>query len=275
MKPKLKTLFAFLFAFALTQNAFAQFGYEDVVYLKNGSVIHGIIIEQIPNVSIKIQTKNRDIFVFKMEEIEKITKEQKAERLHGRRKIEKAPRDTSSEPYTGYALTVEGAFGEGIGTHNQAQPTYGVHVVNGAMIKGIFSAGIGVGFDFLNGDNNYGPEYNNIFTVSKHEYVMVGFFMDLRAFPLKGKVSPLVILDLGYGKALFSQATHGGLLLNAGLGAKIKINKRMGFNMSLNYKMQNIIYDGNSGYYYNYGSYSYDAGSITLSYLCLQFGFTL
>lgn len=48
----------------------------DVVYLKNGSVIKGTIIEQVPNVQIKIQTKDGNIFVYKIEEIEKMTKEQ-------------------------------------------------------------------------------------------------------------------------------------------------------------------------------------------------------
>jgi hypothetical protein len=46
-----------------------------VVYLKNGSVIRGMIIEQTPNVSLKIQTKDGSIFVYKMEEVSKMTKE--------------------------------------------------------------------------------------------------------------------------------------------------------------------------------------------------------
>lgn len=50
--------------------------YEDVVYLKNGGILRGIIIETIPNVSIKIQTRDKNVFVLKMEEIEKITKEE-------------------------------------------------------------------------------------------------------------------------------------------------------------------------------------------------------
>ena len=48
---------------------------DDVVCLKNGTIIHGMILEQIPNQSIKIQTKENSILVFKMEEIEKLTKE--------------------------------------------------------------------------------------------------------------------------------------------------------------------------------------------------------
>ena len=48
----------------------------DVVYLKSGSVIKGTIIEQVPNSQLKIQTKDGNIFVFKFDEIEKMTKEQ-------------------------------------------------------------------------------------------------------------------------------------------------------------------------------------------------------
>jgi len=48
--------------------------YEDVVILKNGSEIHGIIIEQKPNEYIKIQS-GENIFVYQMDEIELIKKE--------------------------------------------------------------------------------------------------------------------------------------------------------------------------------------------------------
>ncbi len=48
--------------------------FEDVVYLKDGSIIRGVIIEQIPNVQIKIQS-GPNIFVYKMDMIEKMAKE--------------------------------------------------------------------------------------------------------------------------------------------------------------------------------------------------------
>jgi hypothetical protein len=56
-------------------NVFAQSSLEEVVYLKNGSIIRGTIIEQIPNEKIKIQTSEGNVFVYKYDEIEKITKE--------------------------------------------------------------------------------------------------------------------------------------------------------------------------------------------------------
>ena len=48
---------------------------EDVVYLKNGSVVRGVILEQIPGKSLKIQTAGGSLFVYQMAEIEKMTKE--------------------------------------------------------------------------------------------------------------------------------------------------------------------------------------------------------
>ena len=48
--------------------------YEDVVYLKDGSIIHGVIIEQKPNEYIKIQS-GKNVFVYQMNEIELIKRE--------------------------------------------------------------------------------------------------------------------------------------------------------------------------------------------------------
>lgn len=50
---------------------------EDVVYLKNGGITRGMIMEQIPNVSLKIQTRDGNLFVYKMDEVIKIIKEPK------------------------------------------------------------------------------------------------------------------------------------------------------------------------------------------------------
>ena len=60
--------------FVVVSHAAAQ-QYQDVVYLKDGSIIRGVIIEQIPNESLKIQTQGGSIFVFKMSEVIKIVKE--------------------------------------------------------------------------------------------------------------------------------------------------------------------------------------------------------
>jgi len=67
---RFKLVCAFLFiilGFAAVAQA------EDVVYLKDGSIIHGTIIEEVPGVSIKIQTNDGNTFVYKMKAIDKIT----------------------------------------------------------------------------------------------------------------------------------------------------------------------------------------------------------
>ena len=46
----------------------------DCVYLKNGGIIKGVIIEQIIGESIKVQTDDGSIFVYEINEVEKITK---------------------------------------------------------------------------------------------------------------------------------------------------------------------------------------------------------
>jgi hypothetical protein len=48
----------------------------DVVYLTDGSVIRGMIIEQIPNKKLKIETRDGSIFAIDFSRIQKITKEQ-------------------------------------------------------------------------------------------------------------------------------------------------------------------------------------------------------
>lgn len=72
---KLIQRFSLLLLLLISNLLFSQKNMEDVVYLKNESVIRGVIIEQIPNQSIKIQTKDGSVYAFKMDEILKITKE--------------------------------------------------------------------------------------------------------------------------------------------------------------------------------------------------------
>lgn len=62
-----------LFIF-LCSNLFAQTK-KETVYLRNGGIIKGEILEQIPDSVVKIKTADGSIFVYKMSEIEKITKE--------------------------------------------------------------------------------------------------------------------------------------------------------------------------------------------------------
>lgn len=66
---------ALLFLTLITSSSYGQNNYQEVVYFKNGRIIRGTIIEQVPNKSIKIETADKNVFVFPLDEVEKITKE--------------------------------------------------------------------------------------------------------------------------------------------------------------------------------------------------------
>lgn len=70
--------FLLLFGFlAVARAACAQQADQDVVYLKNGSVIHGIVVEARPDM-VRLVNGYGDIFVFEMSDIEKIIKDSSA-----------------------------------------------------------------------------------------------------------------------------------------------------------------------------------------------------
>ncbi|MDQ7815388.1 MAG: hypothetical protein RDU14_00010 [Melioribacteraceae bacterium] len=72
MKKIISTLIMIVFFVSFVA---AQSQYIEVIYLKNGSMLKGIIVESIPNKSVKIQTKDGNIFSYNIDEVEKITKE--------------------------------------------------------------------------------------------------------------------------------------------------------------------------------------------------------
>lgn len=61
--------------FVVLGPALSAVEYKDVVHLKNGSIVKGTIVENVPGDYIKIETSDGSIFVFKMREIAKFMKE--------------------------------------------------------------------------------------------------------------------------------------------------------------------------------------------------------
>ena len=61
---KMKFFLALLLFVVITTVSYGQNNYQDVVYLKNGGIIRGVIIEQVPNEFIKIETVGKNVFVY-------------------------------------------------------------------------------------------------------------------------------------------------------------------------------------------------------------------
>lgn len=70
---RLLLLMSFLLAFGPVGHA--QSNLIDVVYLKNGSIIKGTVVEQVMGQSIKIETRDGSLFVFRQDEVERMTRE--------------------------------------------------------------------------------------------------------------------------------------------------------------------------------------------------------
>lgn len=233
MRRKVFLFFALCLAVVCTK---AQ-NMQDVVYLKNGSIIRGIIIEQVPNVSLKIRTGDGSIFAYNVDEVEKITKEQ-AQGTGGwsgggwqdGNELKFGYRKDGNGLKAGYRGFVD--FGGTIGTG-----TYGVSRVEVSNSHGYqFNPYIffGVGF-------GYGYYVDS----EVHEIPVFGH---LRSEFLNRRVSPFFDFKAGY--AVYDAM---GFYMNPSVGCRIRLPRRGGISVSVGYTMQKL--DGIT-YYYDY--YYYD-----------------
>lgn len=69
-------LAGFLFMLILTCSTTAAQDYQDVVHLKNGTVVRGVIVEHVPDESVRIRTLDGSVWVFDYEEVARITREE-------------------------------------------------------------------------------------------------------------------------------------------------------------------------------------------------------
>ena len=144
--------------------------YDDVVYLKNGSIIRGTIVEQVMNESVKVQTKDGNYFVFSAEDIQKISKEVS--------KSEKKQKDSSgfNKPKGFLNLLNVQSY-----TPGTVPSTYGVEYIFGYRVCPQFAVGFGQGIKTYRFDD-----------------IQIPMFVHLRSDFMKTAVSPYVAVNVGY-----------------------------------------------------------------------------
>ena len=224
-----KIFLLLIFAVAGIGVGFAQ-NFQEVVYLKNGSVIRGVIIEQVPNQSVKIQTSDGNIFVYQISDVEKITKEQALVQPRQRytntynsvQRTVRVPRETffATPCYKGsieWGFTCLEAFGTGVTT------------THGAQINPYVYLGAGVGF-FVDLD------------ISE---ISVPIYADFKVNALKGRISPVFDFRLGY-----SAGSISGLYASTMAGCRFGLVNKLGLTLSLGWEGYGKYY---SRYYYDHG----------------------
>ncbi len=210
MKRSIAVFAAILFSFL--QQLPAQEFADDVIYTKDGRVIHGRIIEIVPGKSIQMETSDAGILPIAYEEIERIRFE--------RRHKESAPLLDLS----GISFVYTNIIQTGVLT-GRGMPSATVQMVNGTRLDDQSVLGLGLGWDAFPGRT------------------MFPVYLDARHSIIGGDASPFVFIDAGYviGK-LKSQVKwdDGGFLLHAGLGVTMHLSQVMSFVMQVAYRFQRL-----------------------------------
>ena len=228
--------------FAATSVLFAQNAKERIVYLKDGSVVKGIIIEQITNESLKIQTIDGSVYSFLIDDIEKVAKGNlQPDNLDITRWT---PSDISG--YRGFA---DIGYTAGIGdvTHRIDRAEFVTshgYQFNPHLFLG---AGAGIHYYFDN------PGHRT-------ETLMVPCFADFRWTMLNRRASPLLGVKAGYSLGT-NDNFDGGSYLALFLGAKFMISNKSEINFSASYSIQ---WADNYGNIYRYRYYGNQLKGITL-----------
>jgi hypothetical protein len=211
-----------LFTIALLFQLNAQEKQDDVVYLKNGTFLRGIIVGEITGNSLKIKLGSRDTLEVPMNDVKEIKKEPVPE-------PDGYEDGVKAWGYTNITeLTFGSGYSEGVNRKvdpNQDQVSVQISTMNGFTLTQYIQLGIGVGLDFW---KNRG---------------FLPIYLDLRANLFKSVASPFLYINVGYAPGWMKNEPGmglGGALAAIGAGAKFNIGGRLAMVCSIGYRFQQI-----------------------------------
>lgn len=218
-----------LILFAGGYVAHSQTPQQEVVYLKNGSMIRGTVIEQIVGQSLKIQTADGSIFVYRMDEVEKITKESP---IQTKRTASLVPAGN----ITSYRGFVDFGYTQKLGGGaNRIELT----TSHGYQFTPYFFTGAGIGV------HCYLQESNMWHSDAKIPFIPM--FVDLRSNLMQGFIVPFIGLKGGYSLVIDEGLYGGGLYVAPSVGVKYMLSETFALNLSLGYSYQQDEGDNLSG----------------------------
>ena len=209
-----------------TVNTWAQETKEDVVYLENGSVIRGQVMEYDPNGSIKIEIYGGSILVYKSAEVLKIEKET----IKVAREVKKEKRPNHKVPNTGIYGTI--AVGTMIGLGDWGQPIPGITLkgVAGWHFHRLIGVGGGIGMMNLGG-----PTFIPIFANIRGNFMKstASLFYDINVGYGIGVINPSYFNGLGMVKSV-----KGGLYLRPSIGVRFPSTRQTHVFLDLGFVVQ-------------------------------------
>jgi len=255
---------------------------EDVVYLKDGSIYRGIIVEQVPNVSLKVQIVGGSIIAIQLIDVDKIAKEAPQSLVE---QVSKEKPQRAERIKTPFEPRKKGYFFQGQLLTEALQG--GMRFVNGYKFGRFGHLGIGVGFDALGG-SVLNRAVNGLNTFSL-QGVYLPLYIYYAGDILPTRITPFYVVeagyahplnynnvtlggagDVGFGDGGSYQIDGGGVMGTVGLGVRFNTRRRINFSLLLNLGVKNVqyselhyLYDNVNGTYEYYGTSGLNATLIT------------
>jgi hypothetical protein len=207
----------------------AQNHKRDIVYLKNGSIVKGTVVEVIPNETVKLKTSDGSLFIFKMEEIERIINEEIPKEREPRRvRTQEVKNDANLEDVKpGYIFMLR--FGPNLHVLNDVSLDVSFGIVNAYRLNRYFSVGIGVEATTL----TYNQANGGMAT-------LYPIYIDSRIYIPRENIQPMFNVQLGYsliGNTSSASSTNnygdfvpstgsGGFFAAINVGMRVPISER-------------------------------------------------
>lgn len=237
----------------------------EIVYLKNGNLIRGEIVQIIPDKSIEIRSKDGKVYVYNMSEvlsIEKNKSDRPSKRNNDRRVYSNnAEESPESAYYSSDRYSFSDSYSLREGYRGMFDLGYSLSVDVAQLNRIEFSTSHGYQFNpylFL----GVGGGLSFFYDGDVESTVSFPIFINPRIDFNTGKVSPFIDLKGGY---TFGEYVKG-LYISPSIGARIAVSDKAAVNFSMGYTLQQIeVVEYGGGYYDDYYYKTHpNIGAITL-----------
>ncbi len=222
-----KILFILISSFFIVGQIFSQdTAKRNVVYLKNGSIIKGYVVELIPGKSIKIETSDGSVFVYEMSEVKNVASEE----ISGKPISENNTSSTQPKTNPNIELSELGYKRKGYWGMFRAGPVIGAGgtysegafggqfaLINGYQFDERYTLGLGFGVYFYNVDG----------------FTEIPIYIDGRYNFKPRKFSPAI--NGGIGFVADAASGYNGIYGELGFGFRNYFKPRHAVHFGLNY----------------------------------------
>ena len=258
--------------------ALAQTEWTESIFLKTGTIVRGVIVENIPGKSVKIKTNDGSLFFFNLDQIEKITKSEN--------KV--VPKTVTTDSYVApmrFKFTKTGLSKEiriGFFSPSCVQAS----LVLGYMPVSRWNIGLGLSTNSYSsiGITNNGSSYTQVdgssessvfmpITIENTYFITESrasfyFFIDFGLSPLISSSTGTYRPNYGYGynnndDTFTSRVIEGGQYFCTGVGVRIAVNEKVTIKSDIGLLNQGYVSKGTNAYNSGVTDYSNNTNNLT------------